>query len=87
MAIIDIDNMDIDAVLASIEFRLHTDDFATWHILNEDNEIVFSSDEATALNEFQTNYISAEQLAALEVDFQVCIALQAEDAANRQLSY
>ena len=87
MAKIDFDTMDIDVVLASIEFRLHTDDFATWHILNEDNEIVFSADEAIAVREFETNYISAEQLAALELDLQVCIALQAEDAANRQLSY
>ena len=81
------DNMDIDAVISTIEFRLHTNDGQTWHILNDDNEVMFSADEETAVREFESNYLTAEQLAAVQMELEVWNDIQAEDAANRRLSY
>ena len=79
--------MDIDAVIATIEYRLHTNDGATYHILNEDNEVMFTADEETAVREFEKNYLTADQLTALMLDLQVSNELRAEDAANRRISY
>lgn len=82
-----IDDMSIGAVIASIEFSLHTNDGATWHILNSDSEIMFSADEAAAVREFESNYLTAEQLTALQMDLEIDNAIQAEDAANHRLGY
>ena len=80
-------DMSLDAIMAAVEFRLHTNDGATWHILNSDSEIMFSADEAAAVREFESNYLTAEQLTALQMDLEIDNAIQAEDAANHRLGY
>lgn len=78
---------DLSPVIASIEFRLHSEDGAIWHILNGDGEIMFSADEAAAVREFESNYLTAEQLTALQMDLEIDNAIQAEEAANQRLGY
>lgn len=83
-----IKNMDIDAVIATIEYSLiHSKDGA-WHIVDGDGETWFSTpNELDAIQEYKTNYIDANQLLALELEAQVWNEIHAEDRANRQISY
>jgi len=83
-----IENMDIDAVIATIEYSLiHSKDGA-WHIVDGDGETWFSTpNELDAIQEYKTNYIDANQLLALEIDAEIWNEMRAEDAANRQISY
>jgi hypothetical protein len=83
-----IENMDIDAVIATIEYSLiHCKDGA-WHIVDGDGETWFSiPNELDAIQEYKTNYIDANQLLALELDAEVWNEMRAEDAANRRIFY
>ena len=83
-----IENMDIDAVIATIEYSLiHSKDGA-WHIVDSDGETWFSTpNELDAIQEYKANYIDANQLLALELDAEVWNEMRAEDAANRRISY
>jgi hypothetical protein len=83
-----IENMDIDAVIATIEYSLiHSVDGA-WHIVDGDGETWFSTpNELDAIQEYKNNYIDANQLLALELDAEVWNEMRAEDAANRRISY
>jgi len=83
-----IENMDINAVIATIEYSLiHSKDGA-WHIVDGDGETWFSTpNELDAIQEYKNNYIDADQLLALELDAEVWNEMRAEDAANRRISY
>ena len=83
-----IENMDIDAVIATIEYSLiHSKDGA-YHIVDGDGETWFSTpNELDAIQEYKNNYIDANQLLALELDAEVWNEMRAEDAANRRISY
>jgi hypothetical protein len=82
-----INHMDIDAIIDNIEFSLHCDRAGTWVILDMDNEVCFSSsniEEAT--HEFKTNYLTPEQIEAIQITEEVWKEIAAENRANRALS-
>jgi shikimate kinase len=88
MELINIDNMDIDAVIESIEYTLTFCNDSVYRIFNQDGEVMFaSSDDEVASQEYASKYVTAEQQIALQIDMEVWNGLQAEDAANRRLSY
>jgi hypothetical protein len=88
MELINIDNMDIDAVIESIEYTLTFCNDSVYRIFNLDGEVMFaSSDDEVASQEYASKYVTAEQQIALQIDMEVWNGLQAEDAANRRLSY
>ena len=78
---------DIDAIINTVEFRLHEDAAGICRILNGDNEVMFtSSDYSHALHTLETDYLTPEQVEALQIHYEVMAEIQAEDRANRALS-
>jgi len=77
----------LEAIINTVEFRLHEDAAGTCRILNNDNETVFeSADYFHALDMLETEYLTPEQVEALRLHHEVMEELQAEDQANRELS-
>ena len=78
---------EIDTVIDTIEFRLHENAAGTCFILNGDNEIMFTtSDYSLALHTLETEYLTAEQVEALKIHYEVMAEIQAENRVNRALS-
>ena len=78
---------EIDAIINTVEFRLHEDNEGFCHILNGDNEIMFTtSDYYLALNTLETEYLTSEQVEALKIHYEVMTEIENENRANRALS-
>ena len=78
---------EIDEIINEIEYRLHEDKAGICRILNDDNETMFtSSDYAHALRVLETDYLTPEQVEALQIHYEVMAEIEAEDRANRELS-
>lgn len=78
---------DIDTVIATIEFRIHEDKYGICRILNGDNETMFSSsDYSLTLHTLETEYLTAEQVEALKIYYEVMAEIEAENRSNRALS-
>jgi len=87
MNTINIEANEIDALIDSIEFSLCSDKQGTWHIVNLDGEVCFSSSsEDEAIREIETNFITPEQMEAVRIRNEVWADMAAEDRANRALS-
>jgi hypothetical protein len=78
---------EIDTVIDTIEFRLHENAAGTCFILNADNEIMFTTlDYSLALHTFETEYLTADQVEALKIHYEVMTEIENENRANRSLS-
>ena len=87
MNTINIEAADIDALIDSIEFSLVCDKRGTWHIVDLDGEVCFSScNEDEAIREIETNYITPDQIEAVRIRNDVWAEIEAENRANRALS-
>lgn len=87
MNTINIEATDIDALIDSIEFSLVCDKHGIWHIVDLDGEVCFSScSENEAILEIETNYITPEQMEAVQIRNDVWAEIEAENRANRSLS-
>lgn len=87
MNTITIEAADIDALIDSIEFSLRCDKRGTWHIVDLDGEVCFSTcNEEEAIREIETNYITPEQIEAVRIRNDVWAEIEAEERANRALS-
>jgi len=76
----------LEAIINTVEFRLHEDAAGTCRILNGDNEAVFKSlDYCHALRVLETEYLTPEQVEALRLHHEVMDELQAEEKTNRAL--
>jgi len=77
---------EIDAIINAVEFRLHESVDGTCCILNGDNEVVFkSSNYSDALRVLETDFLTPEQVEALQIYHEVIEDMQAEEQANRAL--
>ena len=77
---------DLEAIINTVEFRLHEDAAGTCRILNGENETVFeSADYFHALDMLETEYLTPEQVEALRLHHEVMEELQTEEKTNRAL--
>ena len=83
----EIEDMDVDAIIANIHYHI---DIRDWiYIIKDDEGQVWFSSESwdETVKEYEDKYVSEEEIMAMKIEADAYNSYQAEQAANRMLSY
>ena len=83
----EIDNMDIDAVIAAIEYTITECNDSVYRIFNVDGDVVFASPNDEIAYKEYNSYLTEAQKIALQIEWEVDMQIAAENAAERLLGY